>query len=50
MFSKEGFFVSPYSIKIYGTKIVNGYAYWGVVKSQSFKAGDALEDETVLSP
>jgi hypothetical protein len=50
MYSKEGFFVSPYSIKIYGTKIVNGYAYWGVVKSQSFKAGDALEDETVLSP
>jgi hypothetical protein len=46
----DGCYVTPYSVDTYGNKVIYGNAYWGVVKVQSFKAGGAKEDETLLYP
>ena len=42
--------VSPYTILTYGNYVIDGIAYWGLVKRQYFKAGGAGQDETILYP
>lgn len=47
---ETGHYVSPYYIQTYGSKVVRGQAFWGVVKTQHFKAGGSDEDSTELTP
>ena len=49
-FGSDGCYVTPCRVFTYGNKVIDGNAYWGVVKGQWFKAGGHYQDETMLDP